>query len=91
MKKLILVIFICLNVFGTDKIEIDKNIVNLEVDEQNFTFDIKDVLSINKTVNSLDMVYFTIRFKGSHSFNIVYREPQTHNKLIELFKSYKMQ
>ena len=35
-------IFICLNVFGTDKIEIDKNIVNLEVDKQNFTFDIKD-------------------------------------------------
>ncbi len=91
MKKLILVIFICLNVFGTDKIEIDKNIVNLEVDEQNFTFDIKDVLSINKTVNNLDMVYFTIRFKGSHSFNIVYRESETHNKLIELFKSYKMQ
>ena len=91
MKKLILVIFICLNVFGTDKIEIDKNIVNLEVDKQNFTFDIKDVLSINKTVNSLDMVYFSIRFKDSHGFNIVYREPQTHNKLIELFKSYKMQ
>ena len=91
MKKLILVIFICLNVFGTDKIEIDKNIVNLEVDEQNFTFDIKDVLSINKTVNNLDMVYCTIRFKGSDSFNIVSRESETHNKLIELFNSYKMQ
>ena len=91
MKKLILMVFLCLNVFGTEKIEINKNIVNLELDERNFIFNIKDVLVLNKRViNYPNKVVYDIRFKGN-TFSIDYSEPEIYSKLIELFKSYNMQ
>ena len=83
--------FKCMTSFDDREMDANYNKLLAMAKIKNFTFDIKDVLSINKTVNNLDMVYVTIIFKGSHSFNIVYRESETHNKLIELFKSYKMQ
>ena len=84
MKKLILMVFLCLNVFGTEKIEINRNIVKLEIDERSFIFDIKDVVILSK----YEVMYY-IRFKGN-DFSIKYSEPETYSKLAELFKSYNI-
>ena len=92
MKKLILTIFLSLGVFGSEKIEINKNIVNLEVDEKNFIFNIKDVLTSNKTAISYpNKVVYSIKLKEGNGYSISYSEPETHDKLIELFKTYNMQ
>ena len=93
MKKLILIVFLCLNVFGAEKIEISKNIVNLEIDENNSIFNIKDVLVLDKrgVPYSSSRIIYEIRFKGNNTATLSYSELETYNKLIELFKSYNMQ
>lgn len=92
MKKLILMVFLCLNAFGEEKLEIDRNIVNLITDEDSYLFDIKDVLVLKKTnIDYPNRTFYSISFRVGGGFNIDYSEPETHKKLIELFKAYNNQ
>ena len=92
MKKLILVIFICLNVFGTDKIEIDKNIVNLEVDEQNFTFDIKDediIVNINEVNECLrNLCYINMEWVEEHDFAFDELDIDAETKELSIYRFF---
>ncbi len=89
MKKIIvLVFFLSLNAFGSDKIEFSKNIVTLETDKKSFVFDIQDVLFLSKEEYP-HKVFYTIRFKGRENSDIKYYDFEIHNKLIELFNIHK--
>lgn len=91
MKKIIvLVFFLSLNAFGSDKIEFSKNIVTLETDKKSFVFDIQDVLFLSKEeYPHQTKVFYTIRFKGRENSDIKYYDFEIHNKLIELFNIHK--
>lgn len=85
MKKIIvLMFFLSLNAFGSDKIEFNKNIVTLEIGKKSFIFDFQDILFLAKE-ESLCI----IRFKGREYSDIKYNNPEIHNKLIEFFKIHK--
>lgn len=87
MKKIILLVFfLSLNAFGSDKIEFDKNIVTLEIDKKSFVFNIQDVLFLSKEkYPHQTKVFYTIRFKGRENMDIKYYNSEIHNQLIARF------